>query len=80
MAAKLETPKLIYASHTFCPGCGHGTISKLLAIVLEFAPITLYLHIRVMATQVPSGLRKAFMQQNEMNILQPFLSITVFLA
>lgn len=35
MAAKLETPKLIYASHTFCPGCGHGTISKLLAIVLE---------------------------------------------
>ena len=35
MTKKLAIPKLIYSTHTFCPGCGHGTISKLLAIVLE---------------------------------------------
>lgn len=35
MTKELKTPTLIYTANTFCPGCGHGIISKLLALVLE---------------------------------------------
>lgn len=35
MASNLKTPQLIRTTNSFCPGCGHGTIEKLLAGVME---------------------------------------------
>lgn len=35
MAKELKIPEYIYAENSFCPGCGHGVVSKLIASVLE---------------------------------------------
>lgn len=40
MKRDIKVPKIIYNHNSFCPGCGHGIIEKLLAIVLEELAIT----------------------------------------
>lgn len=35
MAKSLKTPEYLYAENSFCPGCGHGVVSKLLGSVME---------------------------------------------
>lgn len=35
MARKLQTPEYIYGPTSYCPGCGHGIVSKLIGAVME---------------------------------------------
>ena len=46
MAVARKRPTMIELQPTFCPGCGHGNASRLLAEVIEEKGLLDYLEIR----------------------------------